>query len=721
MKSAKGKKGALLTLLVSALCTLALLIAGVVFLGKVPQNAVIAGTEGSTVMRTARSYTDDSWYFADSAGWLFKRNDAGEDLARLEISSGKKILSVVSDPNLDCLLVLDEDFGFWRVTDSGTSLEKEFIKTFPGGYITATADEDCVYFAVEASRYTQFVKYAKDDLAGEPLARGEMYTCYKQGNDYCFEPVISGTITLFENDGESLYVVTGEGQYHKFSKDFALNSFSFLTQEELDALGATMENSGFVTLPGESYDSSKYRTLRSQTVANGAAFDRETKTLYVASAAGEFVAMDENFRTDKDKTFKLAGTPAKGGMTLHPESGTAYVAYDTLSAVTAVNVETNRVLYQANTAFYISSMTVTESGNRLLVVCSGNDRDNPDYKELLSVDIQLQGRRDLNHSLGTAFLVVGALLAVVCVFAALCAFKSDFQSRFTVTVRGMLRNWVVYLIVFGSLALLILFCYYPGISSMVLSFFDYTRDNPTMRFNNFENYIDIFTDAANVLAFRNMLIFLLSDIVIALVPPMVFAFCLSFMRNKKYSTFARIVLFLPTVLPGIATLLIWTQGIYGVDGVLNLLLRTVTGNADKTVLFLEDYGILSLIFMGFPFVGSYLIFYGALMNVPSSYYEAAELDGCSVFKRIFRIDIPMISPQIKYVFILAFIQSVQNFGRVLITTGGQFGTQIPIVLMYRKLQGGDYGMSSAYATLMFLILIVATVFNMKIQTADAEV
>ena len=125
--------------------------------------------------------------------------------------------------------------------------------------------------------------------------------------------------------------------------------------------------------------------------------------------------------------------------------------------------------------------------------------------------------------------------------------------------------------------------------------------------------------------------------------------------------------------------------------------------------------------MGFPFVGSYLIFYGALMNVPSSYYEAAELDGCTVAKRIFRIDLPMISPQIKYVFILAFIQSVQNFGRVLITTGGQFGTQIPIVLMYRRLQAGDYGMSSAYATLMFLILIVATVFNMKIQTADAEV
>ena len=81
----------------------------------------------------------------------------------------------------------------------------------------------------------------------------------------------------------------------------------------------------------------------------------------------------------------------------------------------------------------------------------------------------------------------------------------------------------------------------------------------------------------------------------------------------------------------------------------------------------------------------------------------------------------MISSQIKYVFILAFIQSVQNFGRVLMTTDGQFGTNIPIVLMYKKLQAGDYGLSSAYATLMFLVLIVATVFNMKIKTEECDI
>lgn len=157
------------------------------------------------------------------------------------------------------------------------------------------------------------------------------------------------------------------------------------------------------------------------------------------------------------------------------------------------------------------------------------------------------------------------------------------------------------------------------------------------------------------------------------------------------------------------------------DGVLNLVYKIFAGEDASSILFLQDYGIPSLIMMGFPFVGSYLIFYGALMNVPSSYYEAAELDGCPLLKRMAMIDLPMISSQIKYVFILAFIQSVQNFGRVLMTTDGQFGTNIPIVLMYKKLQAGDYGLSSAYATLMFLVLIVATVFNMKIKTEECDI
>lgn len=84
--------------------------------------------------------------------------------------------------------------------------------------------------------------------------------------------------------------------------------------------------------------------------------------------------------------------------------------------------------------------------------------------------------------------------------------------------------------------------------------------------------------------------------------------------------------------------------------------------------------------MGFPFVGSYLIFYGGMMNIPDSYYEAAELEGCGPWKRLFTIDIPLIRPQIKYVFITIFIASVQNFGRTYMVTSGDWELRLLSIL-----------------------------------------
>lgn len=108
------------------------------------------------------------------------------------------------------------------------------------------------------------------------------------------------------------------------------------------------------------------------------------------------------------------------------------------------------------------------------------------------------------------------------------------------------------------------------------------------------------------------------------------------------------------------------------------------------------------------------------MNIPSSYFEAAELEGCGLFKRFFKIDIPLITAQIKYVFIMSFIASVQNFGRVYTLTGGAYGTDIPINRMYSYLLAQDYGLAAAYATILFLFLLIATVFNLRMQTVERE-
>ena len=180
----------------------------------------------------------------------------------------------------------------------------------------------------------------------------------------------------------------------------------------------------------------------------------------------------------------------------------------------------------------------------------------------------------------------------------------------------------------------------------------------------------------------------------------------------------------PGIIPGVATTLIWKTGIYGSYGVLNRIIGLFT---DETITFLGATSLSrwSLVLMGFPFVGSYLIFYGAMMNVPDSYYEAAELDGITVRKRFFYIDIPLIFAQIKYVIIMTFIASAQNFGRTYMIFGTSVdsaGLKTPIHELYVQISiHGNYGLASAYATVLFVFLFIATAINMRMQQKDNEV
>ena len=715
----KLKKDGLLSLIFSGLLVIIFVVGCGVCFSRMPENTVVTAEDGSTVTKTVRSYTaDGGWYYGTSSGQVVKCDANGSLLYKTSVGECG-IRSLVSDENYDGLLCLDENYGLYNIHDDGEKLITSFIKTFSGGYYAVTFDDNYAYFAKSVGRYTSFEKYPAYALNGEPIAEGEMYTCVKQGTDYVFRPVVSGTIIGMYADSLYLYIITGEGQYHRIDKNFSLNNFESKTSGELAAIGAIMAGDGTVTIPATSYNKELYLTSIKQLAANGAAYNEQTGEFYIAGTEAECATLDKSFKEVSGKKISLPNTPATGAMCYSPERNKIYIAYENINSVTVIDASEMKIDYNAEVSFYISGMVAPSSGNKLLTVCSGNNKDAPDAKELLIADIDALGHKKLFKTLGILCTVAALLSSIVCLFAGLAVFKKGFRRKFVLTVKGMLKSWITYLIIIGSLSMLILFCYYPGISSMVLSFFDYTQSNPTMHFNNFDNYRQIFSDPANLIAFRNMLIFILSDVVTALLPPCVFAVCLVFMRNKKCSTFARIILFIPTVLPGIATLLIWTKGIYGVDGVVNMVIKIFRGEDFTPILFFQDHGMFSLIMMGFPFIGAYLVFYGALVNVPSSYFEAAELDGCPLIRRIFTIDLPLITPQIKYVFILSFIQSVQNFGRVLMTTDGQFDTQIPIVLMYKKLQAGDYGLSSAYATLMFLILIVVTVLNMKIQTEDS--
>ena len=315
------------------------------------------------------------------------------------------------------------------------------------------------------------------------------------------------------------------------------------------------------------------------------------------------------------------------------------------------------------------------------------------------------------------FFVIAAIAFFVALWLWLSLRSSAKVRNVKVIAHDTKKNLLVYLALVPFVAMLILFCYYEAVGAISMSFFNYTREKPAWIWNNFANYIKIFNDSNFWPSILNMLFFLVSDIVLGIVPPVAFALLIILIRNKTTSSWVRSLMFIPGVIPSIATMLIWRVGIYGDEGLLNQIITACGGQAVNWLLH-EDYARWSLIFMGFPFVGGYLIFYGGLVNIPSEYHEAARLEGMGVIKQFFKIDLPLIGPQIKYIFITTFISSVQNFARTHILRSTVVKT--PVQSMYEMMTTkGNYGMSSAYATLLFIFLFIAIAANFKMQKQDA--
>lgn len=401
-------------------------------------------------------------------------------------------------------------------------------------------------------------------------------------------------------------------------------------------------------------------------------------------------------------------------------ANTLYVAFasDNVLCMIDLNDAKPYVKYCFEAGFDIQEYVGDKTDDKIYFLNSNKTADIKNNIKLHNYVTCVSPERNENMGTVRTCLIVCAILTVISaliLFAACRIYRNPASEKKALVIkRDLFKNKFTYLALVPFVALLILFCYYEAVGSIALSFFDYTRDNPSMDWNNFGNYIRVFNDEDFLLAVGNTLFFMVFDIIIAIVPPVIFAFFLSVMRNKTYSKVARTAMLIPGIIPGVASMLIWRVGIFGETGVLNTLLSAF---GQSPVAWLENTSISrwSLLLMSFPFIGQYLVFYGAMMNIPKDYYEAAELEGISILRRFFSIDLPLCVPQITYVFITTMINSAQNYARTYMLRSS--GTVTLSEQMYKAMtsNGADYGLSSAYAMVIFALLLVALVINFKTQ------
>lgn len=255
----------------------------------------------------------------------------------------------------------------------------------------------------------------------------------------------------------------------------------------------------------------------------------------------------------------------------------------------------------------------------------------------------------------------------------------------------------------------------PMIFSAVLSFcqWDIVTGLSTVEFIGLENYIDLFHDPDFYQALKVTFLFCLISIPFYQIMSLLIALLLN-MRIRFMKAF-RLVYFLPSIIPVIASSMIWTQ-IFGESGLLNQALK-LFGIQGPAWLNDPDTALYALIIMGVWGIGNTMIIYlSGLQGVSEEVKEAAAIDGANSIQSFFKITMPLISPTIFFNVIMAVISSFQYFTQAYVMTeGGPLKSTLFYNLLLYQTAYRDYemGYAAAMTWVMFAIIMVFSLLVIK--------
>lgn len=271
---------------------------------------------------------------------------------------------------------------------------------------------------------------------------------------------------------------------------------------------------------------------------------------------------------------------------------------------------------------------------------------------------------------------------------------------------GFIMLWLIGLFVFTLI---------PMLFSLFLSFckWDIVTGLSTIQFIGLENFQKIFDDSKFYKALEVTFKFCLISIPFYQIASLLVAMLLN-MRIKFMRTF-RLIFFLPSIIPTIASSMIWTQ-ILGKDGLINqgLALIGIQGPAWLNTPSTALYG---LILMGVWGIGNTIIIYlSGLQGVGEELYEASSIDGANSFQRFFKITLPMISPTVFFNVVMAVISSFQYFTQAFVMTeGGPLNSTLfyNLYLYTKAYKELKMGYAAALAWIMFIIILFFTLLVIK--------
>jgi ABC-type sugar transport system permease subunit len=245
-------------------------------------------------------------------------------------------------------------------------------------------------------------------------------------------------------------------------------------------------------------------------------------------------------------------------------------------------------------------------------------------------------------------------------------------------------------------------------------------------FVGLSNYAKIFTDATFKKSLLNTLYFVVTMVPLGIILALALAILLN--RKVKGLGFFRSAFYLPSITSTIAVGMVWLW-IFNPDiGVVNSILRTI-GIANPPA-WLEStvWAKPALVVMRLWQIGGYymIMYLAGLQSIPNELYEAADLDGCSGWGKIWYITVPMLNNTTFFVTTLLTIESFNIFEAIYVMTKGQPGGSTNTLMYYiytRAFQSSPpkMGYAAAMGWVLFVILFVVTLAQFLARKKNGEI
>ncbi|HBB05418.1 MAG TPA: sugar ABC transporter permease [Firmicutes bacterium] len=275
------------------------------------------------------------------------------------------------------------------------------------------------------------------------------------------------------------------------------------------------------------------------------------------------------------------------------------------------------------------------------------------------------------------------------------------------------RNFFAWAILLPPLLLFCFFVWVPMARNILLSF---QKDYSDPSFVGFSNYASVFQDESFLMALGNTFKYIAWSLVIGYLVPVLLGFLLSEIVHAK--GFFRVVLYLPCMISGIATVFLF-KNMFGDEStsLFNVITLAFGGEAHS---WRSDTNlIIPLIVLAMTWRGAgstSLIYLSAFQSIDNSMYEAARMDGANSIQRFCHVTIPALKGTLLTLFVLQIISVFQVFYEPMIIgpDGGPLNASMSLMLQsylyaFRSTSlGFQYGKSAATAMILSLIIMAFT-------------